>query len=243
MRKKIMIAICMSVFLAGAAVFLYPSFKTAAVKQAAQAEIQHFESIVADNEEKTDNSESTPKEDWPLTYRKLWDACCAYNAEIYENHQSQWTAYSQTQAAICLGDFGWVEPCFGYLSIPAVNIEYPIYLGGSGTNLNRGAVHLGQTSLPIGGQNTHCVIGGHRSWSGAIMFRGLEDLAPRDKVYITNPWETLQYTVTEVYATDSTKTDDLMIQEGRDLLTVFTCTYPSTRRVIVRCERSDEFER
>ena len=121
-------------------------------------------------------------------------------------------------------------------------MEYPIYLGANRENLNQGAAHLGQTSLPIGGENTHCVIAGHRSWSGAVMFRGLEELTEGSTIYITNPWETLTYTVQSVRTASPRKTDELTIQEGRDLLTIFTCSYPNSRRVIVTCERSDPLD-
>lgn len=122
-------------------------------------------------------------------------------------------------------------------------MEYPIYLGANRENLNQGAAHLGQTSLPIGGENTHCVIAGHRSWSGAVMFRGLEELTEGSTIYITNPWETLTYTVQSVRTADPNKSDELTIQEGRDLLTIFTCSYPNSKRVIVTCERSEGLER
>ena len=121
-------------------------------------------------------------------------------------------------------------------------MEYPIYLGANSENLNQGAAHLGQTSLPIGGENTHCVIAGHRSLSGAVMFRGLEELTEGSTIYITNPWETLTYTVQSVRTADPKKSDELTIQEGRDLLTIFTCSYPNTKREIVTCERSDPLD-
>lgn len=91
--------------------------------------------------------------------------------------------------------------------------------------MDRGGAILGQTSLPVGGVSSNCVVAGHRTWNGAIQFKGLDLLQPNDMVYITNPWERLSYKVIETKIISPNDSDEVMIQEGRDLLTVFTCTY------------------
>lgn len=97
-----------------------------------------------------------------------------------------------------------------------------------------------QTSLPIGGENSHCVIAGHRSWNGVVCFRPIENLTPGDTVFLTNPWETLSYTVTERKTIAPSQIEEIQVQPGRDLLTLFTCTSPNSQRVLVRCERMQE---
>ena len=141
---------------------------------------------------------------------------------------------------ICLADYGWEQDNFGYLSIPAADIEQPLYLGSSAVNLDKGGAVLGQTSLPIGGEDTHTVIVGHRTWDTAVKFEGLEQLTEGDLVYLTNPWETLTYSVIDVKIIQPNETDRLLIQNGRDLLSLITCTYPNTRRVLVICERATD---
>lgn len=59
-------------------------------------------------------------------------------------------------------------------------------------------------------------------------------------VYITNPWETLAYEVIEMKTVMPDAADEIMVQQGRDLITVFTCTYPNSRRLLVTCERVTE---
>ena len=103
-----------------------------------------------------------------------------------------------------------------------------------------GAAHLSQTSLPIGGNNTNCVIAGHRGWRGASYFRYVTDLQPGDKVYITNLWETLAYTVTETKIIKPNEIEKILIQPGRDMVTLLTChPYASggKQRYVVYCER------
>ena len=104
----------------------------------------------------------------------------------------------------------------------------------------KGAVHLGETSLPIGGENTNSVIAGHCGWNGAHYFRYLSDLEPGDEIIITNLWETLTYTVTDSKIIDPNETDSILIQEGRDMLTLLTChPYASggKQRLLVFCDR------
>lgn len=233
MAKKIIIAICIFALIAGAAIFLLPSFKTAAYKTQADHEIQHFVEAIADVTPE-ESAETEP----PRILPELWEACTAYNERIYAENQKDWTEVSQKQPPFDPAEYGWTDDCFGILTIPDAEISYPIYLGASSENLLKGASVLGQTSMPIGGQNTHCVIAGHRSWNGTIMFRSLEDLTEGSTIQITNPWETLTYTVQSVRVANPKKSDELMIQEGRDLLTIFTCSYPNSRRVIVTCERN-----
>ena len=127
------------------------------------------------------------------------------------------------------------------LTIPALELEMPIYLGTSYDNMAAGAAVLGQTSLPIGGVDTNCVIAGHRGWNGAAYFRYIDQLQPGDEVFVTNIWETLNYTVSEIQVIAPNDVSNVFIQDGRDLLTLLTChPYASggLYRYLVVCERS-----
>ena len=105
-----------------------------------------------------------------------------------------------------------------------------------------GAAHLSQTSLPIGGMDTNCVIAGHRGYCGASYFRHLDQLHIGDRVSVTNLWETLTYRVCEIRVIDPSDVEEILIQPGRELLTLLTChPYASggRQRYVVYCERSE----
>lgn len=94
--------------------------------------------------------------------------------------------------------------------------------------------------MPIGGTNTNCVLAGHRGWYGALFFRHIELLEIGDVVLITNLWETLRYTVSEIKVIEPDAIDEILIQPGRDLVTLLTChPYGSggRYRYVVYCER------
>ena len=106
--------------------------------------------------------------------------------------------------------------------------------------LAAGAAVLGNTSAPIGGDNTNCVIAGHRGWKGADYFRHIDRLAVGDSVTLTNLWETLTYTVADIQIIQPHEVDKIKIQQGRDLLTLLTChPYASggRQRYVVYCEK------
>ena len=119
----------------------------------------------------------------------------------------------------------------------------PVYLGASDTHLAAGAAVLGNTSAPIGGDNTNCVIAGHRGWKGADSFRHIDKLTVGDEVVITTLGETLTYTVADIQIIQPHEIERIKIQQGRDLLTLLTChPYASggKQRYVVYCERVTE---
>lgn len=247
MRKRdwILIFLAILVFLSGLIIILYPSLKTAAFRQAKRNSIQQFDQyrstaeipIVSVPPVEDGVYASEPQRIFP----ELWAACVSFNAQLPAAQSGGLTEESMQQPSINLSGYGWAQEVFGYISIPTADIDAPLYLGGSLFNLNRGAAVLGQTSLPIGGESTNCVIAGHRTWEGILHpFIGLAKVQIGDLVYLTNPWETLTYQVvsTEVIFPDNM--EKIRVQEGRDLLTVFTCTYPNTQRLVVTCERCEK---
>ncbi|MCD8130146.1 MAG: class C sortase [Lachnospiraceae bacterium] len=130
----------------------------------------------------------------------------------------------------------------GYIEIPDMDVLLPLYLRASAENLAAGAAVLSQTSLPIGGISSNCVIAGHRGYAGMAYFREIESLKEGSLIYIVNPWETLVYQVTETRVIDPSDIAAVLIQEGRDLVTLITChPYLSNGlyRYVVYCERTD----
>ncbi len=171
----------------------------------------------------------------------LWADMVHYNETIYTQGQTGLScAYDYQQPSFRLSDYGLENEVFGVISIPAMDLEMPIYLGATEQHMAAGAAHLSQTSLPIGGENTNCVIAGHRGYNGASYFRYIDKLKVGDTVSVTNLWETLQYRVAEIKIIDPNAVTEILIQPGRELLTLLTChPYASggRQRYVVYCER------
>ena len=167
-----------------------------------------------------------------------------YNKCIYAERQVGLadTAACEEPVAL-LRDYGVEGEVIGVLEIPALELVMPVYLGASDAHLDAGAAVLGNTSAPIGGMSTNCVIAGHRGWYGADCFRHLDALAVGDTVTITNLWETLTYTVVDIQIIQPHEVEKIKIQPGCDLLTLITChPYASggRQRLVVYCERAQQ---
>ena len=239
--KKIIIILSSLLFLAGLAVLLYPMLRTTAFRQAEKETIRRFEQYRETAPSPTGEDPADEEAEEAMAFPELWAACVAYNEALVPSQQSNFTAQAWEEPAICLADYGWEQDIFGYLTIPSADIEAPLYLGGSMSNLNAGAAILGQTSMPIGGESTHCVIAGHRTWNAILHpFVGLEKVQAGDLVCVTNPWQTLTYRVETVEIIFPDDSEKIRIQPGRDLLSIFTCTYPNTHRVLIIAERIGE---
>ena len=103
------------------------------------------------------------------------------------------------------------------------DLNMPIFLGASYNNMASGAAQLGQTSMPIGGKNTNCVIAGHRGWNGSRYFVDIELMERGDMVYIDNLWGTLLYKVTDIKIIEPSDINSILIQKNKDMVTLITC--------------------
>lgn len=111
-----------------------------------------------------------------------------------------------------------------YIDIPAIDVRLPVYHRTDTNVLQAAAGHLDWTSLPVGGQSTHCVISGHCGLPGAKLFSNLDRMKKGDLFTIHVLDETLTYRVEKIQIIEPTDTEPLMIEEGRDLCTLMTCT-------------------
>ena len=245
--KKIILALLILIFLGGLTFFLWPQIMGLHLTWNTHAAISDFFEMAqagADGTRPTVSMEyvtEPPAVILPDKYPELFAAMQEYNREIYANGQSGLCdAWAYQQPSFDLTAYGVESNTIGVIDIPAIHVELPIYLGATTDNMAAGAVHLSQTSLPIGGENTNCVIAAHRGWYGAPYFRYIDVLKIGDEVTITNLWETLTYKVSEVKVIDPDDIDEILIQPGRELLTLVTChPYASggLYRYIVYCER------
>lgn len=221
-------------FLSGLVVLMYPKFTDyqyrREVAETKQIFMQHVESSSDDGEESESDN---------LT-EKLYQELVRRNTELYEEHQKDLKdPFSYQQPDIDLSQYGISDNIIGFLKIDRMGIELPIYLGANQKNMAKGAVHLTETSYPVGGDNTNCVIAAHRGYSRTAMFRDIEELQIGDEIEIQNFREKLIYKVVEIRVISPTDINELLIQPGRDLVTLITC-HPyrhNYQRYVVFCER------
>lgn len=127
----------------------------------------------------------------------------------------------------------------GYVSIPKLGVELPLYHGISAEVLNVACGHLEGTSLPVGGENTHCVLSAHRGLPHAKLFTELDKMEVGDTFTITVLNRTVTYQVDQIKVVLPNETNDVQIVEGEDLCTLLTCTpYAiNSHRLLVRGTR------
>ena len=128
-----------------------------------------------------------------------------------------------------------------YIDIPKVNITLPIYHGTDESILQVAVGHLAGTSLPVGGESTHCVLSGHRGLPSARLFTDIDKLTEGDTFTVTVLSRTLTYEVDRIRIVLPYELDDLRIEKGQDYCTLVTCTPygVNTHRLLVRGHRID----
>lgn len=129
----------------------------------------------------------------------------------------------------------------GYVEIPAIGVNLPIYHGTEESTLDRGVGHLLGSSLPVGGTGTHCVLTGHSGLAGQKMFSDLSLLKEGDIFFLRVLGQALAYKVVEIYTVLPEDTGKLTIDAGRDLCTLVTCTPygVNSHRLLIRGERTE----
>lgn len=258
----------------GCGCFLYPNYREWKTDQEVETIIQKFDqaykeglseentkketekqtSVLLDAETDKDASQTEPDTAQPeifqpTVYPELYQKMQQYNKDLYQNGQSITDVWSYSDQPFDLPAFGLAiqDAVIGYIEIPDMKIRLPLMLGASQANLEKGAAILSQTSMPIGGENTNCVIAGHRGWEGSAYFQYIENLKIGSKVYITNPWQTLVYECTGTKVIDPKDASSILIQKGKDMVTLFTC-HPyvlggGPYRYLAFCERVDTKKR
>lgn len=127
----------------------------------------------------------------------------------------------------------------GYLTIPVIDLNLPVYYGTSASVLEKGVGYMEESSFPLGGESTHCVLTGHRGLPSAELFTHMDKVAKGDQFYIHILDEILAYEVDQIKVVEPELTDDLEIIPGKDYTTLVTCTPYSinTHRLLVRGHR------
>jgi sortase A len=207
-------------FLVGICILLYPAFSDFWNSKTQSRAITNYESVLDDLK--------------PEDYATIFEKAHAYNKALYETEfplvdYPQVPGYNET---LRIAD----NDMIGYLKIERIGVELPIYHGTSEDVLNRGVGHLEGSSLPVGGENTHCVMSAHRGLPSSKLFTDLDRLEKGDTFQIVVLDQVLTYQVDFIKVIEPNDVTDLQIMEGGDYCTLFTCTpYGiNTHRLLVR---------
>ena len=207
-------------FLVGVCILLYPAFSDYWNSKTQSHAITNYESVL----------ENLKPED----YTAIFEQAHTYNRALYE---TDFPLLNYNKVPGYYDALRLVEnEMIGYIKIDRIGVELPIYHGTSKEVLNKGVGHLEGSSLPVGGENTHCVMSAHRGLPSAKLFTDLDRLEKGDTFQIIVLDQVLTYQVDQIKVIEPTNVSDLQIIEGGDYCTLFTCTpYGiNTHRLLVR---------
>ena len=177
------------------------------------------------------------------SYDAIWDAARQYNRNLLNRSNSFLLSEEQKAEYESLLDISG-QGVMGYIEIPEIDVSLPIYHGTEDPVLQVAVGHLEWTSLPVGGESTHCVLSGHRGLPSAKLFTNLDKLREGDTFLLRVLDEILTYEVDQILIVEPQDTAALEIVEGQDYCTLVTCTpYGiNTHRLLVRGHRIDNIE-
>ena len=217
------------ILLIGLSLMLYPSF-------ADWWNSFHSSRAIASYEEQAANIDDAQCEE-------LWDAARDYNQSLLHRPNDFILSDEQQEIYKSLLDIGG-NGIMGYIEIPVIDVMLPIYHGTKESVLQIAVGHLDWTSLPVGGAGSHCVLSGHRGLPSARLFTDLDKLKVGDVFMLHVLNEILTYEIDQILIVEPQDTDPLLIEPGKDLCTLITCTpYGiNSHRMLVRGHRIESQE-
>lgn len=176
-------------------------------------------------------------------YDEIWSEAWEYNQSLLENPNSFVLSDEQKEKYEQLLDVTG-SGIMGYIEIPSIGVMLPVYHGTNEAVLQIAVGHLEWTSLPVGGESSHCVVSGHRGLPSAQLFTDLDKMVEGDIFVFHVLDEVLTYQVDQIRIVEPSETEDLMIVEGKDLCTLVTCTPygVNSHRMLVRGHRIENIE-
>lgn len=171
-------------------------------------------------------------------YDEMWKAAQDYNRSLAQRETAFALTDEQRAEYESLLDVSGLG-VMGYIEIPGIDCSLPIYHGTEESVLQVAVGHLEWSSLPVGGEGTHCVLSGHRGLPSAKLFTNLDKLAVGDTFLLRVLDEVLTYEVDQILIVEPEQVDALGIVPGEDYCTLVTCTpYGiNTHRLLVRGHR------
>ena len=231
MKKVLSTVLIILVFIAGIAVFLYPT-------------VSHYLYEKNSTRAITEHSENLSKLS-PEVIAEEKEAVRRYNKSLFENAVVLTDPFDPDAYPITDGEYTELlafDDVMAYIEIPAISVYLPIYHGTEEETLLIGVGHLENTSLPTGGESTHAVLSAHCGLPSARLFTDLNLLREGNIFRIHVLDETLTYQVYGIETVDPGDSSSLFIQEGEDLVTLITCTPygKNTHRLLVHGRRIEE---
>ena len=220
MRKHKTVIFMTLGFLVGVCILLYPAFSDYWNSKTQSRAIINYESVLENMK--------------PEDYSAILEKAHTYNKALYK------TDFPLTDYSKVPGYYDTLlipgSNMIGYLKIDRIGVELPIYHGTSDKVLNKGVGHLEGSSLPVGGENTHCIMSAHRGLPSSKLFTDLDRMEKGDTFQIVVLDQVLTYQVDSIRVIEPTDVSDLQIIKGGDYCTLFTCTpYGiNTHRLLVR---------
>lgn len=229
MKSKLAVCGIVLIFLAGIGVLSYPLVSSVINNYVSRSSVEEYTKKVAQlPDQKTG---------------KLIEEAKKYNNSLSNNliltdpfdQEAFQKIGADYQKVLNINDDGLI----GYIDIPKINVYLPIYHGTDSEVLAKGAGHLQNTSLPVGGESTHSVISAHSAYPCETFFDYLTDMQVGDEFYIHILDRTLKYQVDQIEVILPEEVNSLRIVKGEDLVTLLTCTPYSvnTHRLLVRGKR------
>jgi sortase A len=229
MKGKWSYIILIIVFLIGLSLLLYPTVSDWWNSFHQSRAIMNYTQMVANlNDEE---------------YDRILNSAIAYNEAIARNG-IKWTLTDEEReeynSELNFANNGNM----GYITIPSIDVQLPVYHGTSEGVLQTSIGHLEGTSLPVGGYTSHCVLSGHRGLPSAKLFSDLDKMVVGDIFTLSILGETLTYEVDQIRIVEPTDLSDLQLVDGKDYCTLVTCTPygVNTHRLLVRGHRIDNLE-
>lgn len=229
MRNKLTTILLVLAFFAGLSLLLYPTVSD-------YWNSLHASQAVADYAENVRNLEAEK-------YEQVLQDARNYNQMLPYKHTTFALSEEDKGAYDTLLDISGTG-VMGYIEIPTINISLPVYHGTEDAVLQIAVGHLEWSSLPVGGEDTHCVLSGHRGLPSAKLFTNLDKLVVGDKFVMRVLDEVLTYEVDQILIVEPTDVSTLIIEAGKDLCTLVTCTpYGiNSHRLLVRGHRIENQE-
>lgn len=224
--KKIRVIFCVIIFITGLGIASYPFISNMVAQRHASQVVKDYETNVEEmDEEKIDAMKEAAKK-----YNEQLSNVVSVDDENENNEQGE--SYA---------DLLNIGQSLGHITIPKINVNLPIYNGTSQDVLSKGVGHIEQSSYPLGGESTHCVLTGHRGLPSAVLFTDLDKLEIGDEFYLHVLDEILAYKVDQIKVVEPNESGDLEIIDGKDYCTLVTCTpYAiNSHRLLVRGERTE----
>lgn len=223
-KSRISTAILIVIFLIGLSLLLYPTVSD-------YWNSLHQSRTIASYVEAVENLDDQK-------YQEILDNARDYNTRLYQNKiglslPSSWE--SEYNSQLNVGGDG----VMGYISIEKIDLKLAIYHGTDDAVLQTAVGHIEGSSLPVGGESTHCVLSGHRGLPSATLFSNLDQMEVGDTFVLQILDETLTYQVDLISIVLPNETQPTAIEEGEDLCTLLTCTPygVNSHRLLVRGHR------